>query len=94
MVGSTLKMKLPSSFIKRFPLTTLFDCMLLSCHVRVSDRIYTLKLPECQGTSCSKQKQYLKLSNTRSKYSEDTRAMPEDLKVIYWPKVYLFFKTI
>ena len=24
-------------------------------------------------------------------HSEDTRAMPEDLKVIYWPKVYLFF---
>ena len=26
------------------------DCMSLSCHVRVSELIYTLKLPEYQGT--------------------------------------------
>ena len=90
MVGSTLKMKLPSSFIKRFPLTTLFDCMLLSCHVRVSDRIYTLKLPECQGTETISEV----IKYSFKVHSEDTRAMPEDLKVIYWPKVYLFFKTI
>ena len=35
-------------------------CMFLSCHVRVSEWIYTLYLPECQGTPCSKQVQYLK----------------------------------
>ena len=37
-----------------------FDCMFLSCHVRVSEWIYTLYLPECQGTPCSKQVRYLK----------------------------------
>ena len=37
-----------------------FDCMLLSCHVRLSEWIHTLYLPECQGTPCSKQAQYLK----------------------------------
>ena len=31
------------------------DCMFLSCHVRVSEWIHTLSLPECQGTPCSKQ---------------------------------------
>ena len=36
-----------------------YDCMLLSCHLRVSECIYTLKLPECQGTLCSKQARYL-----------------------------------
>ena len=30
-----------------------FDCMFLSCHVRVSECINTLYLPECQGTPCS-----------------------------------------
>ena len=35
-----------------------FDCMFL-CHVRVSEWIYTLHLPECQGTPCSKQAWYL-----------------------------------
>ena len=32
-----------------------FDCMFLSCHVRVSEWTHTLQLPECQGTPCSKQ---------------------------------------
>ena len=36
------------------------DCMFLSCHVRVSQYIYTLFLPECQGTPSSKKGQYLK----------------------------------
>ena len=36
------------------------DCMFLSCHVRVSEWIHTLYLPECQGTPCSKQARYLK----------------------------------
>ena len=31
-----------------------FDCMFLSCHVRVWEWIHTLQLPECQGTPCSK----------------------------------------
>ena len=37
-----------------------FDCMLLSCHVRISKWIHTLYLPEFQGTPCSKLAQYLK----------------------------------
>ena len=37
-----------------------FDCMLLSCYVRISESIHTLYLPECQGTPCSKQARYLK----------------------------------
>ena len=31
------------------------DCMFLSCHICISERTYTLYLPECQGTPCSKQ---------------------------------------
>ena len=37
-----------------------FDCMFLSCQVRVSKWINNLYLPECQGTPCPKQAQYLK----------------------------------
>ena len=37
-----------------------FYCMLLSCHVSVSEWIYTLYLPECQLTTCSKKVQNLK----------------------------------
>ena len=36
------------------------ECTFLSCHVRISERIHTLKLPERQGTPCSKQARYLK----------------------------------
>ena len=38
-----------------------FDCMFLSCNVRVWEWIHTPQLPECQGTPCSKQAQYLKI---------------------------------
>ena len=38
-----------------------FDCMFLSCHVRVLEWIHTLQLPECQGTPCSKQASYVKI---------------------------------
>ena len=37
-----------------------FDCMILSYHVRVWQWIHTLRLPECQGTPCSKQAPYLR----------------------------------
>ena len=40
-----------------------FDCMFLSLHVCISEWIYTLYLPECQGTSSSKQAWYLNLSD-------------------------------
>ena len=36
------------------------DCVFLSCHICVSEWIYTLQLPECQGTFYLKQAQYLK----------------------------------
>ena len=39
------------SCVVRTYLYAAFDCMLLSCHVRVSDWIYTLLLPECKETS-------------------------------------------
>ena len=32
--------------------------MLLSCHVRISEWIYSLQFPEFQGTPCSKQARY------------------------------------
>ena len=37
-----------------------YGCMLLSCHVLILQRIYTLQLPQCQETPCSKQARYLK----------------------------------
>ena len=37
-----------------------FDCIILSCHIRVSERIHTLWLPQCEGTPCSKHGLYLK----------------------------------
>ena len=41
-------------------ITKVPDCILLSCHFRISERVHTLYLPECQGTPCSKQVQSLK----------------------------------
>ena len=38
-----------------------FDCMFLLRHVRISEWLDTLYLPECQGTPCLKQAWYLKL---------------------------------
>ena len=44
-----------------FPITNFVsDCMFLSCHVHVSERIHTPQLPECQGTPCTEQPQNLK----------------------------------
>ena len=37
-----------------------FECIFLSCHVRISGRIHTLCLPECQETPFSKQARHLK----------------------------------
>ena len=39
-----------------------FDCMFLSCHVRASEWIHTLCLPEWQETPCWKQAQSLKFN--------------------------------
>ena len=38
-----------------------FDCMFLSCHLRVWEWIRTLQMPECQETPCSKKASYLKI---------------------------------
>ena len=37
-----------------------FECILLSCHVPISDLLHTLYLLRCQGTLCSKQARHLK----------------------------------
>ena len=37
-----------------------FDCMFLSSHIPFSESMHTLYMPEYQGTSCTKQAQYLK----------------------------------
>ena len=42
------------------PLTYSTDSVFLSCQIRIFGRIYTLQLPECQGSPCSKQVWYLK----------------------------------
>ena len=42
-------------------LILMFVCMLLLCHVQVSEWTHTLySLPKCQGTPCSKGAPYLK----------------------------------
>ena len=38
------------------------DCMLLLCHLRVSQWVYPLEFPECQGTSFLKQPPHLKFN--------------------------------
>ena len=48
-----------SYFVSTY-LYSAFDCMLLSCHARVSVWICNLWLPRCQETPCSKQARYLK----------------------------------
>ena len=48
------------SFVLSSSLCGAFDCMFWSSHVGVSERIHSLKLPECQGNLCLKQVQYLK----------------------------------
>ena len=41
-----------------------FDCISLSCHVSVSEWIYTPNLPECQGTPCLIQRNIWRLSDS------------------------------
>ena len=36
----------------------------LTCNVRISGWMYTLQLPECQGTPCLKQARYMKFNIT------------------------------
>ena len=47
--------------VERIYLYSAFGYLLLLYHVRVSHWIYTLKIPECQGTPRPTQVQYLKL---------------------------------
>ena len=48
-------------FVHNFNKYSVSNCMFLSCHVCVSERIHTPWLPECQGTPWSKQAQNLKV---------------------------------
>ena len=65
--GGMFYMSFTCSSINSFTLNTapviklFFNGMLLSCHVRGLEWMYTLYLPECQRTPCSKQAWYLKL---------------------------------
>ena len=38
-----------------------FFCLLLSCHIRISEWVHNTYLRECQGTLCLKQTRYLKI---------------------------------
>ena len=49
------------SWVESTYLYSLFDFSLLSCYVRVSERIDTLYLRECKGTISWKQARYLKI---------------------------------
>ena len=49
-----------------------FDSIFLSCHVRVSEWIHTLYLPECQETPCSNQGRYLKFKWLQRESSPQT----------------------
>ena len=58
-----------------------FDCMSLSCHIRVSEWIHTLWLPECQGSRCSKQArnlqvEWLQLESNPETLSSETNTQP------------------
>ena len=53
------------TFVVSWNLYGTFDCMFILCHVCFSELIYTLELPECQGTPCSKQVQNLTLNPIR-----------------------------
>ena len=59
-----------------------FFCMFLSCHIRVSEWILTLYLPEWQGTPCLKQAQNLKFkwlqldTNPPQPVSSETNTQP------------------
>ena len=67
--------------------------MFLSCHVRVSEWIHTLYLPECQGTPCSKQARKLKF-----KLSDSTGLKPRSIYFVNehlaiwsnWPNGWVF----
>ena len=45
-----------------------FDCMLLSCHVRLSESTLN-SVPECQGTPCSKQALYLRFKRQQQDWN-------------------------
>ena len=55
LIIETLRMRV-------FFTTLFFNCMLLSCHPRVSQWSTLYSLPECQGTPCLKQVPYLKFN--------------------------------
>ena len=56
------------------------DCMFLSCHTRVSEWIYTVQLPGCQGTPCSKQTRNLKFKWLQWDSNPQTKWLSVDLR--------------
>ena len=57
IIAGSLEWQLSKLFFSDALLSDPYKLMFLSCHIRVSEWIYTLWLPECQGTPCSKQVQ-------------------------------------
>ena len=69
-----------------------FDCMFLSCHVRLSEWILTLYLPECQGTPFSKKARslrfkWLKLDWNPEPLTSQTNTQPFGQ---LWPNGWVF----
>ena len=62
------------------------DCAFLSCHIRMLEWIYTLQLPQCQGTSCSKQALYLKFKWLQifSYFFDSTQKLFNRKKILSW----------
>ena len=78
-----------------------FDFMLLSCHLRVSEWIYTFYFSECQGNLCLKQAKYLKFkwlqqdSNLRSlNLLANTQPFSQIDQMILLCREYLFVRCM
>ena len=70
--------------------------MFLSCHVRVSEWIHTLSLPECQGTPCSKQARNLKVKVTATGFEPRTTYFVNEHSTIWpnWPYAFQSESTL
>ena len=57
------------SFVVSTYLYCAFNWMFLLCHIRISEWIHILYLPECQGAPCLKQVRYLKFKKVLNENS-------------------------
>ena len=57
IIAGSLEWQLSELFFSNALLSDPYKLMFLPCHIRVSEWIHILWLPECQGTPCSKQVQ-------------------------------------